>query len=554
MRAQIDFTEEIIVDLFAGGGGASTGIEMATGRAVDIAINHDPAAILMHRTNHPWTEHIQTDIWDVDPVSVCRGRPVGLLWMSPDCKHFSKAKGGKPRDKTIRGLAWVGLRWAGTVKPRVIVLENVEEFTTWGPVRKGRPVKRLSGITFQKFVSQLRGLGYAVDYRELVAADYEAPTIRKRFYLVARRDGKPITWPEPTHNKDGTAGKQKWRSAAEIIDWTLPCPSIFESKAEIKERYGLDAVRPLADKTMRRIIKGVDQYTIKSGKPFIVQDMYNNAPQSIEKPLSTITAVGTHELISPLLTQYHDSPEFRGQSVETPIMTMDAANRYGLAAAHLTEYYGNAQDGLSLAEPLHTATAKDREGLTIAHITKYYGGIVGASADEPLPTITTQDHNALTSAFISKFYGMSTGQGADEPLHTVTQSAGHFGLVTTTVERYIGNLKHWTRIRALLNEHCGYTLADDEVILLWIEETPYFISDIGLRMLVPREQYSAQGFPDDYIIDQDYTGKPYPKTQQTARCGNSVCPPVARAIVAANYAKRKSNIRTMADLEREVAI
>ena len=250
--AQESLVDEIIVDNFAGGGGASTGIELATGRRVAIAINHDPDAIRMHRTNHPYTEHLQASVWDVDPVAECRGRPVGLAWFSPDCKHFSKAKGAALVDRKIRGLAWITLRWAAKVRPRVIILENVEEFQTWGPVRRGKPVKKLAGTTFRKFISQLEALGYTVEFRELVAADYGAPTSRKRFYLIARCDGQPIVWPKPTHSKTGADGLPKWRSAAEIIDWSLPCPSVFASKAEIMATYGLKAVRPLAKNTMRR--------------------------------------------------------------------------------------------------------------------------------------------------------------------------------------------------------------------------------------------------------------------------------------------------------------
>lgn len=247
---QLSAFAEIIVDNFAGGGGASTGIELACGIPVTAAINHDPDAILMHQTNHPYTEHYQASVWDIDPRTVCRGRPVGLAWFSPDCKHFSKAKGGKPVDKKIRGLAWIALRWAGMVRPRVIMLENVEEFQTWGPVRRGKPIKSRAGETFRKFIGQLSDLGYDIQYRELVAADYGAPTIRKRFFLIARCDGQPIVWPEPTHAPRGSeavkSGKLKpWRSAAEIIDWSLPCPSIFDTKETIKELHGLRAQRPL---------------------------------------------------------------------------------------------------------------------------------------------------------------------------------------------------------------------------------------------------------------------------------------------------------------------
>ena len=306
MRYQEDMNQEIFVDNFAGGGGASTGIEIGLGVTVAAAINHDPAAILMHKTNHPYTEHYQASVWDIDPREVCRGRPVAGAWFSPDCKHFSKAKGAALVNREIRGLAWITLRWAALVRPRVIMLENVEEFQTWGPVRKGKPVKKLAGTTFRKFISQLRDLGYAVEYRELVAADLGAPTTRKRFVLIARCDGRPIVWPERTHaprdSEEVRGSKLKpWRSAAEIIDWSLPCPSIFESKAEILEKYGLKAVRPLADNTMRRIIRGVDKFTIRSGEPFIVQQKFQNAAQDIGKPLTTVTAVGAHELCKPML-------------------------------------------------------------------------------------------------------------------------------------------------------------------------------------------------------------------------------------------------------------
>lgn len=257
--------KEIIVDNFAGGGGASTGIEMATGYSVDIAINHDPDAIRMHMANHPSTKHYCESVWDVDPIKVCKGRPVGLAWFSPDCKHFSKAKGGKPKDKNIRGLAWVALRWAGKVRPRVIMLENVEEFKTWGPLNRGhRPIKAKQGTTYKKFLSQLKDLGYEVETRELVAADYGAPTTRKRFFMIARCDGKKIVWPEPTHAprdsiKVAAGEKEPYVSAADIIDWSIPCPSIFERK------------KPLAENTMRRIARGLQKYVFDNPEPFIIQ-------------------------------------------------------------------------------------------------------------------------------------------------------------------------------------------------------------------------------------------------------------------------------------------
>ena len=607
-NAQISFLDEIIVDSFAGGGGASTGIELATGRVVNVAINHDPDAILMHRTNHPHTEHYQASVWDVDPVEVCRGRKVGLLWASPDCKHFSKAKGGKPVDKNIRGLAWIVLRWAGTVRPRVIMLENVEEFQTWGPVRKGKPVKKLTGKTFRKWLSQLQNLGYAVEWRELVAADYGAPTTRKRFFLIARCDGLPITWPEPTHapadSQEVKAGKKKpWRSAAEIIDWTLPCPSIFDTREQVREKHGLNAQRPLRPNTMRRVTRGVDKFVIKSGNPFLVivnhagefrgqslgdplqtitakhgygvanpvmapLTMHNNenaVGTAITDPVNTITGSGagghqmlitptlaaigqtsggdrgrsvtepTHTQVSkaeecvvcPAMIQYHteQSEHVRGQAVTDPIMTIDASNRYGIAAATLTKYYNTCQHGQDVNEPLHTIMAKDREGVTLASLVKMKGTNLGGPATEPVQTITA--------------------------------GGGHHGVVTTEVAEATpgADLRNWPKIRAALNEYCGYKLEDNEVILFLIGGAWYFMADIGLRMLTPRELYRANGFPDDYKIERDYQGNVYGKTKQVARCGNAVPPPFATALVRANLPEWcGGEIRTMAEFEKAVAV
>lgn len=560
MRAQCSITDEIIVDNFAGGGGASTGIELATGRQVAIAINHDPDAILMHRTNHPYTEHLQASVWDVDPVAVCRGRPVGLAWFSPDCKHFSKAKGAALVDRKIRGLAWITLRWAAKVRPRVIILENVEEFQTWGPVRKGKPVKKLSGTTFRKFIRQLEDLGYQVEYKELIAADYGAPTSRKRFYLIARCDGQPIVWPEPTHSKTGANGLPKWRSAAEIIDWGLPCPSIFDSKAEIMQKYGLKAVRPLADNTMRRIIRGVDKFTIKSGEPFIVECNHSGGGHiaDIRGPYKTITAKHTGGIVAPSLIQYHteQTENVRASGLGAPINTVDASNRYGLTCANLVEYYTGGRP-LDVAEPMHTVTSHDREAVVAAHIAKYYGGVVGEKAEKPLPTVTAIDHNAVCAAHVVKFKGDNLGQEPGEPLQTVTASAGEFAVCKALLAkmREGDDLGYWPEIRALLNKFCGYDLAEDDVLLLEIGKTLYYIADIGMRMLSPRELYNAMGFPPDYIIDRDYLGNEYGKSKQVARCGNAVCPPVASALVRANVPEWCGiTITTMAQLLDRVAI
>lgn len=526
--AQESLVDEIIVDNFAGGGGASTGIEIATGMAVAIAINHDPAAILMHKTNHPYTEHLQASVWDVDPKAVCRGRPVGLAWFSPDCKHFSKAKGAALVDRKIRGLAWITLRWAATVRPRVIILENVEEFQTWGPVRKGNPVKKLTGTTFRKFISQLEALGYTVEFRELVAADFGAPTSRKRFYMIARCDGKPIAWPKPTHSKTGADGMPKWRCASEIIDWSLPCPSVFASKSEIMERYGLKAVRPLAKNTMRRIIRGVDKFTIRSGKPFIVECNHSGGGHiaPVGDAYKTITAKHTGGIVAPSLIQYHteQTESVRASGLGAPINTVDASNRYGLTCANLVEYYTGGRP-LDVREPMHTVTSHDREAVVAAHVVK--------------------------------FKGDNLGHGADEPMQTVTTSAGEFAACEAYLAKMHGGdeLGYWPLIRDLLNEFCGYTLAEDEVLLLEIGGALYYIADIGLRMLSPRELYNAMGFPPDYIIDRDYQGHEYGRTKQVARCGNAVCPPVASALVRANLPEWCGvTITTMAQLMDCVAV
>lgn len=563
---QMNLLEELIVDNFAGGGGASTGIELATGRPVDIAINHDPDAIAMHKANHPYTTHYCESVWDVDPKKVCRGRKVGLAWFSPDCKHFSKAKGGKPVDKNIRGLAWIVLKWAGTVRPRVIILENVEEFQTWGPVRKGKPVKSRAGETFRKWKEQLESLGYCIEHRELVAADYGAPTIRKRFFLIARCDGKPIVFPEKTHapadSEEVKEGRKKpWKSAAEIIDWSIPCPSIFDTSEEIKEKYGIRAVRPLAENTIKRIIRGLDKFVLNTSAPFLV--MVNHTGefrgQEITDPVQTVTAKNGYGLVSPVLepysiwtvskaeqclllpslVQYHteQSEKARGQKVTEPLMTLDASNRYGVSAAYLTKYYGNEKGGISAADPLHTVTAKDREAVTAVHMEKFYSGGYtgcGSSAKEPLGTITAVDHNGISATFLSKFYKTGIGQEISDPLHTVTTSPGHFGLTIVKLDRENTNLGHWNEIRELLNQYADYKIGCDEILLISIKNQKYFISDIGLRMLTPKELYAANGFPADYIIDKDCDGKSYGKTKQVARCGNAVPPPFAEALVRAN--------------------
>lgn len=560
---------ELIVDNFAGGGGASTGIELATGYSVDIAINHDPEAIRMHKANHPNTKHYCEDVWQVDPVKACNGHPVGLAWFSPDCKHFSKAKGGKPKDKFIRGLAWVACRWAGLVRPRVIMLENVEEFKTWGPLNRGHhPIKSKQGKTFEKFVQQLTELGYEVQFRELVAADYGAPTMRKRFFLIARCDGKPIVWPKPTHapadSEEVKAGLLKpYVGAYTQLDFSLPCPSIFDTSEEIKEKYGIRAVRPLAPKTMERIARGLKKFVIDNAEPFIVQvnhsgaksdycksaneplntvtgkhgfgivepvitpiidkaygGNYQGSGSRVDEPIDTITTVDHNRLVVPTLIQYHSETaqgEVRGQTIEDPIMTVDSSNRYGLVTSFIQKYYGgNYQgNGSNIKEPLHTITTLERNAMCAVNLIQMNNHCDGRDIREPIPTITAGDgHFGEVRAFLVKYYGQGTGQDIKEPLDTVT-SRDRFGLVT-------------------------------------IEGVDYQIVDIGLRMLEPRELYGCQGFPDDYIIDHDYTGKTYPRSEQVRRCGNAVCPPIPAALVRANLpdlcvAKRTPNMRIAAE-------
>lgn len=606
-NAQIDLFDEIIVDNFAGGGGASTGIELAAGRPVTIAINHDPDAILLHKTNHPYTEHYQENVWSVDPRAVCGGRKVGLAWFSPDCKHFSKAKGAALVDRKIRGLAWIALKWAALVRPRVIMLENVEEFQTWGPVRKGKPVKKKAGQTFQKWKSQLAALGYQIDHRELVMADYGAPTTRKRFCLIARCDGKPIVWPERTHaprdSEEVKRGMLKpWHSAAEVIDWSIPAYSIFDSKKEIKRKYGVNAVRPLADNTMRRVIRGVDKFTIRSGRPFLVPIGYGErkgqAPRvhDLDDPLPTVLSTAKQSLCAPVLCQVNHAGGDRSQNVQDTMPTITAKHGYGvsesilapitltntgasvggsagepvhtvrtggggqmLTAANLIQYHTEQSENVranGLGEPLPTADTSNRYALTTAQLVEYYSSGRGIDVEEPMHTVTSHDREAVVMAHIVKFKGNDLGQHPEQPLQTVTASAGEFAACHVYLANATGdNFGRWPLVRNLLNRYCGYSLAENEVLLLKISGKLYFIADILLRMLQPRELYNAMGFPPDYVIDHDYLGNEYKKTKQVARCGNAVCPPLATALVRANLPEWcGGEIGTMAELEKVVAV
>ncbi len=632
----------LIVDSFAGGGGASTGIEMALGRSPDIAINHLADALAMHQVNHPDTLHLSKNIWQVDPLDVIRahfgrGRPVGLAWFSPDCKHFSKAKGGRPVKRNIRDLAWVVVRWAKQVRPAVIILENVEEFQTWGPlVETGEgvwtPCPQRKGETFCQWVSELKRLGYKVEFRELRACDYGAPTIRKRFFMIARRDGKPIVWPAPTHgapsDPDVVAGrKAPWRTAAEIIDWSLPCPSIFDTAEEIKAKHGVRAIRPLADATMRRIARGIVRYVLEAKKPFIVPVAHagDSRIHSIDEPVRTQTAHSRsdHALVAPVVTfaqhgganRPADAPlhtitaspkdqnaviaahltKFQtgstGSDLDQPAPTITAnshvkrpggAAPIGIVAAHLSRFtqngvghgadepldtvmagapkfgvvaaflaqhnndsrrIGGVNPGRAADEPLATLTASGaQQQVVAAALTKFYGSNLtggGGDLNDPAPTITTSGdkgggHEGVVAAHMTRQFGQGVGQAADEPAATVTSGVNKSGLISAFLTKYYGE--------GLPNQgvdepvHTVTTKPRHGLVTIEIDGQTFAIADIGMRMLTPRERFRAQGFPDSYIIDRRPDGSPISATVQGSCCGNSVCPPLAAALVAANCA------------------
>jgi DNA (cytosine-5)-methyltransferase 1 len=447
----------LIIDNFAGGGGASTGIEAALGRAVDIAINHDEQAIRMHEVNHPGTRHIRNNIWQIDPRDVTGGAPVDLAWFSPDCKHFSKAKGGKPREKSIRDLAWVVVLWAEKVRPAVILLENVEEFRTWGPIDdEGYPIKERAGETFDKWCRSLRKAGYKLQFRELRACDYGAPTIRKRFFMVARCDGKPIVWPEPTHGKPDSpevlSGKRMaWRTAAEIIDWSIPCPSIFDRK------------KPLAEKTLRRIAHGIMKFVVNNPRPFIVPLTHHQAGArgaSVDQPMATVTGAnrGEHAVVVPHVTKFRNGAV--GHDIEEPLHTV-TANSFvkrpggsaplGLVEAHCAPFASYAQQGganRSVEDPLHTVTASDGDHDTIvaAHLVQMgYGERDGQEpraldVEKPIGTVVAGGNKfGAVCAFMQKFAENGKGVEPTEPLHTVMAGAPRHAVIAAHLAQFNTN-------------------------------------------------------------------------------------------------------------------
>lgn len=514
--------EAMVVDNFAGGGGASLGIELGTGRIVDLAINHDPAAILMHATNHPHTKHLAENVFEVDPVQACNGRPVALAWFSPDCTHFSRAKGSKPLKKTIRGLAWVVLKWAALKRPALIILENVAEFRTWGPLnRRRRPIKAKRGATYERWREQLTALGYVVEDRVLNAADYGAPTHRRRLFVVARCDGQAIRWPEPTH---GPGRANAYRTAAECIDWSIPCPSIFDRR------------RPLAEKTMRRIAMGIRRYVLESPKPFIVQVNHGGDEfrgQEVNEPLGTVTAKHGYGVVMPTLVECANATRNAGtRAADQPLPTVTAQPKGGswaLAAATLTQWYGEAPHqetrGQSCDEPLRTIPATPKHAIVTAFLAKHFGGVVGQELTQPASTITAKDHHGLVAAHLTKFYGTATGADPADPLHTVTGAGQKHAMVAAFLAKYYG-----CGVGQGVDEPIHTVVSKDRyaLVIVTIDGEPYVLADIGLRMLTPRELARCQGFPDEYVL----TGS---KSQQVARIGNSVAPPVAAAVARANY-------------------
>lgn len=540
----LPIAHELVVDLFAGGGGASCGIEQAIGRHVDIAVNHDPQAVSLHEANHPQTRHYVSDVFEVDPLAVCGEQPVGLLWASPDCKHFSKAKGGKPVSKRIRGLAWVVIRWAKCVRPRVICLENVEEFQTWGPLADdGRPCPQRKGSTFRRWVAQLQGLGYAVEWRELRACDYGAPTIRKRLFLVARCDGQPIVWPEPTHGPKGSKLKP-YRTAAECIDWSLPCPSIFERE------------RPLAEATMRRIAHGVKRYVMEAAQPYIVGvggRMGQSPARAVDKPMQTITAKADACLAVPTLVQtgYGERPGQapRVPGLDKPLGTCVDGQKHGLVAAFLAKYFGGEPQAGKTAAPLHdpaptVLATGGPQALVAAQLVDAAHADVSPTGVkrwgkghrdicQPLNTVTASGNAALVTSHLAKLRGTSSSAATSEPLHTISAQGQHHAEVRALLLKYYG-----TDQDPNLREPLHTVTTKDRFGLVTVAGQDYVIADIGMRMLQPRELYRAQGFAEAYIIDRGADGRHLPKDAQVRMCGNSVCPPLARAIVAANYGER----------------
>lgn len=576
----LDLNAEMIVDNFAGGGGASTGIELALGRSPEIAVNHDPHALAMHRANHPQTLHLAEDVFHVDPVAVTKGRPVGLAHFSPDCTHHSKAKGGKPKEKRIRGLAWVALNWVNKVAPRVLTLENVEEFQDWCPLDvEGKAKQHLKGFTFRCFVGALHRRGYEVDWRLIRASGYNTATIRRRLFLVARRDGQPIVWPEATHAEPVKAKAQKlkrWRPTAEHIDWSLPCPSIFATRAEIWEQYGLRVKRPLAEASLRRIAKGVVRYAIEAKEPFIVSLTHQGSDrvEPISEPIRTITGANRGEkgLCVPVLTEHANGSSQRIFNADEPLRTQCAEVKGGHFAMCMAKCYGGVV-GQPMSAPLGTVTTVDHHAVISAHLSRQFGQSVGQGCDAaaptvmphglgktslvashlvkmrgdpqnhparpmgaPLDTISAQGlHHGEVRCLLTKYYGTDQDPNLNEPLHTAT-TRDRFCLVRANLLWWDPALEAAARrvaefLRTYSDWEGEFAIVGDRVM-----------TDIGMRMLSARELFLCQGFPPSYIIERGlyprqeggYEWHSLNKTQQIRMCGNSVCPEPYAEILRVN--------------------
>lgn len=586
---------EIVVDNFAGGGGASTGIERALGRPVDVALNHDPFALAIHEANHPKTRHLCQSITAVDPLDVTRGRKVGLAWFSPDCTHHSKASGAAPKSKRVRDLAWVVIHWAQRIRPRIIMLENVEEIQQWGPLLpNGQPDPAQRGVEWERWLKAFRAAGYVVEYRELKAMRFGTPTSRNRLFLIARCDRRPIVWPAETHGE----GLLPYRTAAECINWTIPCPSIFERK------------KPLADSTLRRIARGMFRYVIQANRPFIVPVTHQGGDRcySVDKPLNTVTSANRGELslVTPFITGAGGA-EYAGRprDIDQPLNTITGHNRQAVITPLLMDYLNDSAKPPE--EPIATITTHDHHALIAPHLSVQQSGHRGREMSEPISTLTTANHHALVSGFIVPSYSERDGQlprcqSVEQPIPTIvptnnsgrlvsawmvqhnTGSVGHTctepvstltkwctqqQIVTSNLLVYRNNVDmasveeplgticskgyHFSEVRSFLRAYHGPEL---DPFAVHIDGREYRIVDIGMRMLTPRELYLAQGFPPDYILDPIYNGKRLSKTAQVHCCGNSVCPPVAEALVRANVVLDEcvaKSARTYARSPRKVA-
>lgn len=524
----------LIVDLFAGGGGASTGIEAALGRSVDVAINHDPIAIAVHEANHPGAKHWTTDIWDVKPREATKGRPVALLHASPDCKHFSRAKGGKPKSQGIRSLAWVVLRWAREAQPQVITLENVPEFVDWGPLDAEHcPIPERKGETFKRWRRDLEKLDYVVEWRTLIASHFGAPTSRKRLFLIARRDGHPIAWPKPTHGP----GLLPFNTAAQCIDWSLPVPSIFDRK------------KPLAEKTLKRIAAGIRRFVLESADPFIIPVNHGGGEsrsESLGAPLSTVTAARRgHALVAPHIVEMNHSNNPR--SVEAPLNTVTTqGNRFNLVAPTLIqtsygERQGQAPRVLDLHAPLGTVVAQgQKHSLVAAFLAKHYGGVVGQPVDKTIGTITAVDHHSLVTSQIAVLRNNCDAKDARDPMPTITAGGNHIGEVRAFLTNYYGNDADVGRG---LKEPMRTVVTKDRFGLVTVKGVDYQIVDIGMRMLEPHELLAAQfgRFARGYDMSPAKT-----KKDQVRLIGNSVCPELEEAIIAANFPGERERARRAA--------